>query len=98
MKKIDAKEDRINRLRQIMKDAKVRWFNKKAPMLAQCFEKIEAMGGFDRSEYNATQQKERGRMDEISEKFPGHRFKVCKQYHYDGLLSPSSFSANQNSA
>jgi len=30
LKKIDAKEDRINRLRQIMKDAKVRWFNKKS--------------------------------------------------------------------
>lgn len=42
-----------------MKDAKVRWFNKKAPMLAQCFEKIEAMGGL--TEANTTLLNKRAR-------------------------------------
>lgn len=39
LKKIDAKEDRINRLRQIMKDAKVRWFNKRLRCLPNALRK-----------------------------------------------------------
>jgi thermostable 8-oxoguanine DNA glycosylase len=71
LKKIDAKEDRINRLRQIMKDAKVRWFNKKAPMLAQCFEKIEAMGGLTEANTTLLNKKSAAEMMKFLKSFPG---------------------------
>jgi thermostable 8-oxoguanine DNA glycosylase len=71
LKKIDAKEDRINRLRQIMKDAKVRWFNKKAPMLAQCFEKIEAMGGLTVANTTLLNKKSAAEMMKFLKSFPG---------------------------
>lgn len=71
LKKIDAKEDRINRLRQIMKDAKVRWFNKKAPMLAQCFEKIEAMGGLTEANTTLLNKKSASEIMKFLDDFPG---------------------------
>jgi len=71
LKKLDAKEDRINRLRQIMKDAKVRWFNKKAPMLAQCFEKIEAMGGLTEANTTLLNKKSAAEMMKFLKSFPG---------------------------
>ena len=71
LKKIDAKEDRINRLRQIMKDAKVRWFNKKAPMLAQCFEKIEAMGGLTVANTTLLNKKSASEIMKFLDDFPG---------------------------
>ena len=71
LKKLDTKEDRINRLRQIMKDAKVRWFNKKAPMLAQCFEKIEAMGGLTVANTTLLNKKNAAEMMKFLKIFPG---------------------------
>ena len=71
LKKLDAKEDRINRLLQIMKDAKVRWFNKKAPMLAQCFEKIEAMGGLTEANTTLLNKKSAAEMMKFLKSFPG---------------------------
>jgi hypothetical protein len=47
LKKLGDNENRVNRLRQVMKEAHVHYYNKKASMLSQCFEKIEAMGGLD---------------------------------------------------
>jgi hypothetical protein len=44
-----SNEERVNRLRQIMKDAKVHCYKRKAPMLAQCFEKIEEIGGLEQA-------------------------------------------------
>jgi len=71
LKKIDAKEDRINRLRQIMKDAKVRWFNKKAPMLVQCFEKIEDMRGLAAVNATLLNKKSASEIMKFLEDFPG---------------------------
>ncbi len=41
LEKLGNKEARTNRLQQIMQEARVRWYNIKAQMLAQCFEKLK---------------------------------------------------------
>ncbi|MFZ3145252.1 hypothetical protein [Methanothrix sp.] len=71
LKKLDTKEDRTNRLRQIMEEAKVRWFNKKAPMLVQCFEKIEDMRGLAAVNATLLNKKSASEIMKFLEDFPG---------------------------
>ncbi|MDD4163529.1 MAG: hypothetical protein PHW87_13720 [Methanothrix sp.] len=66
-----SNEGRVNRLRQIMKDAKVHCYKKKAPMLARCFEKIEEMGGLEQANAMLLNKKCAAEMTEFLDDFPG---------------------------
>ncbi|MDD2756919.1 MAG: hypothetical protein PHS80_15505 [Methanothrix sp.] len=66
-----SNEGRVNRLRQIMKDAKVRYYKKKAPMLARCFKKIEAMGGLGQANAMLFNKKFAAEMEKFLDDFPG---------------------------
>jgi thermostable 8-oxoguanine DNA glycosylase len=71
LKRLGTKEDRVNRLQQIMEKAKVRWCDKKAPMLVQCFEKIEAMGGLTIANTTLLNKKSAAEIMEFLEALPG---------------------------
>jgi thermostable 8-oxoguanine DNA glycosylase len=66
-----SNEDRVNRLRQIMKDAKIRYYKKKAPMLARCFEKIEEIGGLEQANAMLLNKECAAEMTEFLDEFPG---------------------------
>jgi endonuclease III len=66
-----SNEDRVNRLRQVMKDAKIHCYKKKAPMLARCFEKIEEMGGLEQANAMLLNKKCAAEMTEFLDDFPG---------------------------
>jgi hypothetical protein len=66
-----SNEDRVNRLRQIMKDAKIHYYKKKAPMLVRCFEKIEEIGGLEQANAMLLNKKCAAEMTEFLNDFPG---------------------------
>lgn len=66
-----SNEDRMNRLRQIMKDAKIHCYKKKAPMLARCFEKIEEIGGLEQANAMLLNKECAAEMIEFLDDFPG---------------------------
>ncbi|MDD2836754.1 MAG: hypothetical protein PHY05_11490 [Methanothrix sp.] len=66
-----SNEDRVNRLRQIMKDAKIHYYKKKAPMLARCFEKIEELGGLEQANAMLLNKKCAAEMTGFFNDFPG---------------------------
>jgi hypothetical protein len=66
-----SNENRVNRLWQSMKDAKIHCYKKKAPMLARCFEKIEEMGGLEQANAMLFNKKDATEMTEFLDQFPG---------------------------
>ena len=71
LKKLDTEEERVNRLQETMKEAKVHFYKKKALMLVQCFEKIEAMGGLTVANTTLLNKKSAAEMMKFLKIFPG---------------------------
>lgn len=71
LKKLGGNEDRVNRLRQIMKAANVRYYNKKAPLLSRCFEKIEDMKGVVEATKTLLDKKSADEMIKFLDDLPG---------------------------
>ena len=71
LKKLDTQEERVNRLQETMKEAKVHFYKKKALMLVQCFEKIEAMGGLTEANTTLLNKKSAAEMMKFLKSFPG---------------------------
>jgi len=83
LKKLGNKEARANRLQQIMQEAKVHWYNRKAQMLAQCFEKIEAMGGLIAANEALLSKKSSEEMMKFLDDFPGIGLKYARNIMMD---------------
>ncbi len=71
LKKLDTQEDRVNRLQETMKEAKVHFYKKKALMLVQCFEKIEAMGELTKANTMLLNKKSASEIMKFLDDFPG---------------------------
>jgi endonuclease III len=54
-----------------MKDAKIHYYKKKAPMLARCFEKIEEIGGLEQANAMLLNKKCAAEMTKFLDDFPG---------------------------
>lgn len=78
-----SNEDRVNRIRQILKDAKVHCYKKKAPMLARCFEIIEEMGGLELANAMLLNKKCAAEMIEFLDDFPGIGQKYARNIMMD---------------
>lgn len=71
LKKLGSTEKREDKLRQIMREADVRYSTKKAPLLARCFEKIEQMGGLEVANADLLSKKSATEMMDFLDDFPG---------------------------
>lgn len=71
MKRLGSKEARVDRLLKTMNEAGVRFHKKKAPMLAQCFDKIEEMSGLGRAQETLLGKTKAEEMIRFLDEFPG---------------------------